>query len=85
MTCLHRHIQTWHFTDGEATGEPAGMWSCSHCGQKFEPLDVDQWLDAMRYRWLRRRKVACAPHVAIAEKAAETFDQSVDDAMGLEP
>lgn len=37
--------------------------------------------DAERYRWLRRRQVECAPHIAIAEKAAERFDSAIDRAM----
>jgi len=36
--------------------------------------------DAERYRWLRRRQVECAPHIAIAEHAAEKMDRAIDAA-----
>ncbi|HNB44614.1 MAG TPA: hypothetical protein PLL72_10485 [Burkholderiaceae bacterium] len=41
--------------------------------------------DAERYRWLRRRQVECAPHISIAEKAAERFDSAIDRAMSAAP
>lgn len=49
--CKHDGIKTWRFADSK--GEPAGMWSCSQCGHKFVPLDLDMERDAKRYRWLR--------------------------------
>ena len=33
--CKHAHIQTWHFED---SAEVAGMWSCTDCGRRFEPV-----------------------------------------------
>lgn len=36
--------------------------------------------DAERYRWMRRRQVECAPHIAIAEHAAEKMDRAIDAA-----
>lgn len=38
MTCKHECIQTWRFDTPQ--GEPAGMWSCTTCGLKFEPPDL---------------------------------------------
>lgn len=36
--------------------------------------------DAERYRWMRRRQVECASHIAIAEYAAEKMDRAIDAA-----
>ena len=33
--CKHAHIQTWRFED---SAEVAGLWSCTDCGRRFEPL-----------------------------------------------
>ena len=33
--CKHAHIQTWRFED---SAEVAGMWSCTDCGRRFEPV-----------------------------------------------
>jgi len=35
MTCTHERIKTWILVE---THEPAGMWSCAHCGEKFVPI-----------------------------------------------
>ena len=37
--CLHAHIQTWRFED---SAEVAGMWSCTDCGRRFEPVAAAQ-------------------------------------------
>lgn len=37
--CKHARIQTWRFED---TGEVSGLWSCSDCGRKFEPVAAAQ-------------------------------------------
>ena len=33
--CKHAHIQTWRFED---SAEVAGLWSCTDCGRRFEPV-----------------------------------------------
>ena len=35
MICPHERIKTWLLAE---THEPAGMWSCAHCGEKFLPI-----------------------------------------------
>ena len=47
--CRHSAVTAWNFADGK----PAGMWSCTECGHKFVPLDLQQEQDAKRYRLLR--------------------------------
>lgn len=37
--CKHPRIQTWRFKD---SAEVAGLWSCTDCGRRFEPLTVAQ-------------------------------------------
>jgi hypothetical protein len=33
--CKHQRIQTWRFED---SAELAGLWSCTDCGRRFEPV-----------------------------------------------
>ena len=33
--CKHERIQTWRFEDST---EVAGLWSCTDCGRRFEPV-----------------------------------------------
>ena len=33
--CKHERIQTWRFED---SAEVAGLWSCTDCGRRFEPV-----------------------------------------------
>ena len=55
MTCTHERIKTWLLAD---THEPAGMWSCAHCGEKFMPITQ---------AWAEKRAGA----IAMRERAAK--------------
>ena len=62
--CKHAHIQTWRFED---SAEVAGLWSCTDCGRRFEPVAAApepvawQWLDTAHFR----RKVPATSNAAL--------------------
>jgi hypothetical protein len=78
--CIHAHVQSWTFEDGES----ARFWSCKACGRKFVPLDLAQERDAKRYRWVREngdqaigRDRGCGPEWTYCDE----LDALVDDRM----
>lgn len=67
--------------DADARGvAPPQDWT-TRAADELEALRKD----AERYRWLRKRQVECAPHISIAEHAAQKFDAAIDAAMKDKP
>ena len=78
--CKHMHVQSWTFEDGES----ARFWSCSACGRKFVPLDVQQEREAKRYRLLRDGQnwpAVFARHDAPEPLLGVDLDRATDAAM----